>query len=157
MREADHGLVRRKIQIIGAVSAGVAGIGGLGFALFTPLHVTQECFATAGGDGAVCRHSLSSLFDDSGFAALGGMLIPALVFAVVAIAGVLNARTPSATSRRVLWLSMAIVAALTFALIFSLGPFMLPGTLLSAYTALLARNGDAPAKKTSAHASPVSA
>ena len=38
-----------------------------------------------------------------------------------------------------LWLATAVIGALCFALMLSLGPFMLPGALLLLYASLLAR------------------
>jgi cytochrome bd-type quinol oxidase subunit 2 len=144
---ADHLEVRARTQLIAAVAAGTFGIAGLAFALFTPLHAYQDCFAMAGTDGqqVVCRGSMQSMFDESGFAAFAGMLVPAYFFAAVGVAGAKNARAASRQTRRLLWLSTAVLVSLTFVMIFSIGPFMLPGTLLALYASLLSRNGEAPA------------
>jgi hypothetical protein len=143
----DHLDVRARTQLIAAVAAGVFGIAGLAFALFTPLHAYQDCFAMAGTDGQqlVCRGSMQSMFDESGLAAFAGMLVPAYFFAVVGVSGAKNARAASRQTRRLLWLSTAVLVSLTFVMIFSIGPFMLPGTLLALYASLLSRNADAAA------------
>jgi len=145
--EADDPAVRRNIERLAAAAGAVFGIAGLGFVLFTPLSVAQDCvqFADAGGTSLLCRRALTSLFDEGGLAVLAGLLVPGSLFAAGGVAGWIHAGTRSRESRRMLWLATAAVAALTLALLFSLGPFMLPGALLLLYASMLARGGRAPA------------
>jgi hypothetical protein len=141
---ADHPEVRTRVQLIAAASAGLLGIAGLAFALFTPLHTYQDCYTVVenGQQGFICHSSLRSMFNEAGFSALGGMLVPAYFFAVAGIAGVMNARTPTRKTRRILWLSSAALAVLTFTMMFSIGAFMLPATLLALYAAVLSRSAE---------------
>ena len=127
-----------------AVAGAAIGIAGLAFALWTPLTVTQDCVAFEGASGTevLCRRSLSSLFDQGGLSALGGLLIPAALFAAAGIAGWAHTRGGNAPARRVLWLMTGVLGALCLALMFSLGPFMLPGVLLLLYASLLARGSE---------------
>ena len=127
-----------------ALGGAAIGIAGLAFALWTPLTVTQDCVAFEGASGTelLCRRSLSSLFDEGGLAALGGLLIPASLFAAAGIAGWTHVRGGNAYARRLLWLMTGVLGALCLALMFSLGPFMLPGVLLLLYASLLARGSE---------------
>lgn len=133
--------MRTRVQKISSVAAGLLGIGGLALGLLMPRYFAYECAPVSGTTSGeyLCHTSAENLYAELGSVALLMALVPACVFAVVAIAGLRNARSPARVTRRLLLAAAAALVVLTIMVVGTLGMFMLVGTLLAVYTALLAR------------------
>jgi hypothetical protein len=136
--------MRTRVQLISAVGAGLIGIGGMALGLFLPRFMSFDCVRSADAE-VLCTSSAESLYAQTDAFGLMMFLVPSCCYLIAAIAGVRNARTPARTTRHLLWSTAAALGILTIAMVASLGAFMLPGTLLAIYAAILARSTDADA------------